>query len=458
VSASPDAALNQLQQDRSSLVAQRGTLPPDPSADIMQQKQAALAPVESAMAADSASLPKPPGPASLPEVPNKPLVDPGEYSKFSAMLVAMGMIAGAKSGNWLGASASLNGALKGYMEGNQQAAEASWKKYQADYDKAVEQHNQQQREYMDILDNKKMSINEKFQQWQIIASKYDDQEKLAIARRKSYDEMTTSIMRADDQIAQLSVRKEGVDNQVNKTRNATTGDLTPGAIEAISEQAEAGDTSAFVGLSKKDRESVRNRMADNAQIRGTNGADQAARNANFVGVKAGERTLGTRQANIDSAVTEAQKVLPILRSASDAVPRMKVTSMNELIQAADRGTSDPALARFTQAARSFSNIYTRAVVPGASGVADREESLKSLPTFTDQKSFNGVLDIMEQEMKAAKESPAAVREDMSRDITNRPPKENAQVPAVGGAGAAPKPYEDPAKEARYQAWKAAHGQ
>jgi hypothetical protein len=110
--------------------------------------------------------------------------------------------------------------------------------------------------------------------------------------------------------------------------------------------------------------------------------------------------------------------------------------------------------RFAQAARSFANIYTRAVVPGASGVADREESIKNLPTFTDQKSFNGVLDIMDQEMRAAQASPAAVREDMARAITGRKGSENAEVPA---RGAVPKPYQDPAKEARYQEWLKAHG-
>jgi len=220
--------------------------------------------------------------------------------------------------------------------------------------------------------------------------------------------------------------------RVNLTKDriarTTTGGLTGGSLDMLSDQAMAGDTSALVGLSKQDKEAVRNAMADKAQIQGLTGADQAARNANFVGIKAGERTLGTRQANIDSAVTEAQKVEPILRSASDALPRGKVTTLNEIIQMAERGTSDPRLLRFAQAARSFANIYTRAVVPGASGVADREESIKNLPTFTDQASFNGVLDIMNQEMQAAKESPASVREDMSRAITGRKPTEGAEVP------------------------------
>jgi hypothetical protein len=431
MSIDPAAALSQLQQDRSALVSQRGAPPggPDESA-ILEQKRAALAPVEQAISAESGNMPAPPGKAQLPEAPNKPIVDPGEYSKLSALLVGMAAIAGAKSKNWYGASSSLNGALKGYLAGNQQAADRDWKKYQADYDKAVQEHKDQQQEYMDVLDNKKLSINQKFQQWSMLAAKYDDQQKLAISRRKSYDEMTKAIMDMDKQLATLSVRKEGVDNQVDKRIQGAAGGLDDKGLQSAVDQYRAGDTSAFTGLSKQDKARARNRLGDEDEIRGTTGADQAARNANFAGVKAGERTLGTRQANIDSAVTEAQKILPILRSASDAVPRGKFTSLNEIIQTAERGTSDTALLRFAQAARSFANIYTRAVVPGASGVSDREESIKNLPTFTDQKSFNGVLDIMEQEMKAAKESPAAVREDMSRAITGRKATENAEVPST----------------------------
>lgn len=435
------------------MVAQRGAAPTGPDqSQVLEQKRAALAPVEGAINAETAQpLPKPPGQAQLPQAP-KPIVDPDSYSQLSAMLVAMAAIAGAKSGNWMAAASSLNGAIEGHLEGNKDKADQQWKKYQADYDKAVEEHKERQGEYMDVLNNKKLSINQKFQQWSMIAAKYDDQQKLALSRQKSYDAMTKAIYDMDKQVAALSVRKEGVDNQVNKTTQTQSGGLDDKSVQRLADQLEAGDTSGLTGLSKPDRAKVQNRRSDDAEIRGTTGADQAARNANFFGVKAGERTLGTRQANIDSAVTEAQKILPILRAASDAVPRGKFTSLNEIIQTAERGTSDPALLRFAQAARSFANIYTRAVVPGASGVTDREESIKNLPTFTDQKSFNGVLDIMEQEMEAAKESPAAVREDMSRAITGRKPKENAEVPT----STAHKPFADAAKEARYQEWKRTH--
>ena len=236
--------------------------------------------------------------------------------------------------------------------------------------------------------------------------------------------------------------QERVDLSKDKFERDSKGGLTLKATAALAEQAEAGDTTALQGLKPADKVKVRNLMADNAEIRGTKGGDQAAANANFAGVKAGERTLGQRQANIDMAVNEAQNIGPILREQSAKVPREAFTGWNKLIQAADNADSDPELLAFAQAAKSYANIYTRATVPGASSVFDREEAVKHLPIFTSQESFNRVLDIMDKEMAAAKKSPEQVRKSLSDAVTGRTSEAGGVAPTVNPsatpAGAAPK--------------------
>jgi hypothetical protein len=435
VSVSPDDPLvKDIAADRQTAAARQTALDTQRQASGIEREKV-LAPQEAkvSQAIDSLNQVKPPPKADLPTYKPKPEIDAGEYQKLSMGLIGMALIGGiASRGNWQAAGASLNGALEGYVEGNHERAAKEYQDYQTKFKEAQAKSAAEQKEFTDILQNKRLTINDMLTQVKLAAAKYGRDDVRMEAEQKSIDGIWRRVETMDQTITRLNSTHE---NQVErlsaaltKQTKANAGGLTGDAITTLAEQAEAGDTSALVGLSKQDKEAVRNRMADNAQIRGTTGADQAARNANFFGVKAGERTLGTRQANIDSAVTEAQNILPILRQASDAVPRGKITSLNQLIQVAERGTSDPDLLRFAQAARSFANIYTRAVVPGASGVTDREESIKNLPTFTDQKSFNGVLDIMEQEMQAAKASPAMVREDMARDITGRKPGQNAEVP------------------------------
>ena len=233
---------------------------------------------------------------------------------------------------------------------------------------------------------------------------------------------------------------EGQGQQKIDVSRGKDGGLTTESTDSLADQAMAGDTTALQGLKPADKIKVRNRIADLQQIRGLSGADQAAANAQFAGVKAGERTLGTRLANIDMAVQEAQNIEPILREASAKVPRGGFVPWTKLFQIAESGSSNKDLLAFAQAAKSFANIYTRATVPGASAVADREAAVEHLPTFTSDESFQAVLNIMDREMTAAKQSPGQVRKDMSAAITGRseaPPSPgqtpNPGAPPAGGA-------------------------
>jgi hypothetical protein len=256
---------------------------------------------------------------------------------------------------------------------------------------------------------------------------------LEIARQNREDAETRRHHLAEEAAAQ---------QRINFQRDKSGG-LTQQSVDSAAEQYMAGDKGAVAGLSPKDRVQIRNRVADLQQIRGLTGADQAAANAQFAGVQAGERTLSNRQANIDMAVQEAQNIEPIVRKASQEVSRGAYTSWNGIMQAYEKGTSDPKLYAFLQAAKSFANIYTRATVPGASSVTDRQDALEHLPVFTDDKSFQAVLDIMDQEMEQAKRSPGQVRQDMARAITNRaePPspgqRQNPGPPPQGSASVAP---------------------
>lgn len=229
--------------------------------------------------------------------------------------------------------------------------------------------------------------------------------------------------------------QEKVDLSAKKLERDSSGGLTDKAVDTLADQSLTGDTSGLTGLSKADKAKVRNRQADLAEIRGLKGGDLAAKNAEFFGIKAGERALGTRQAQIDTAANEADKLIPIALEASEKVPRGKLVPWNKLFQIAEKGDSDPNLYAFAQAARSLANVYTRAVVPGASGVADREESIASLPIYTDQTSFKAVTDIMKKEIAAAKASPREVRQGLAESITGRDPQPiapaSAPVPEKG---------------------------
>lgn len=295
---------------------------------------------------------------------------------------------------------------------------------------------QDPQQFVQLLDG---AINGSQQARTIIA------QQLATRKEETSEKSESERERHDREIETQGRSRVGQGQEKIDISRGKDGGLTTESTDSLAEQAMAGDTAALTGLKPADKIKVRNRMADLQQIRGLTGADQAAANAQFSGVKAGERTLGTRQANIDMAVQEAQNIIPIVKDASAKVPRGAFVPWNKLFQIAESGSSNKELLAFAQAAKSFANIYTRATVPGASAVADREAAVEHLPTFTDQESFNAVLNIMEKEMAAAKASPGQVRQDMNNAITGRtgaPPSPgqtpNPGAPPAGAATVGPK--------------------
>jgi hypothetical protein len=222
---------------------QQGPPAPDP-AQILAQKEQAIAPLqakESAASKDLVSTPQP-SPAALPAAPSGPLVDPNQYSKFSAALVAMAFIAGSKSkGNWLGVSSSLNGALKGYLEGNQQQAKQAWEKYQADYDKAIEKHKEQEQDYLQTIENKKLTINQMLTEIQWKAAKYDDQYTLAMARQKRIDDLYKNAYRMEHDRQELDIQRSRLDLEVKKFQAMHGGGQADPRTDAVyAAMADAG--------------------------------------------------------------------------------------------------------------------------------------------------------------------------------------------------------------------------
>jgi hypothetical protein len=162
---------------------------------------------------------------------------------------------------------------------------------------------------------------------------------------------------------------------------------------------------------------MNNKMLEN----GWSGKDIAAKNAEFIGMTSGQRTLGTRTANIEMAGTEFANMLPLAREASALVPRSGFLPFGKANVMFDEQTNDPALRQFAAANNSLVNVYARAISPsGQPTISDKDHAREMLSTAFDQKSYNATLDQLEREISAARKSPGQVRESMNRAITGRP--------------------------------------
>jgi len=180
-----------------------------------------------------------PNKVALPEPP-KTGVDPQDMQQFATMLMAMAAIGGAASGgNWLGVGQTLTGALKGYNEGNKQAAQNAYEQYKTQFASAKAKEDQANTEFDRVLKSRDMSINRKIQEYKILSAKYDRPDAEAVAQQRSIDGMWKQL---DARRAMLEKLNESHDKWTAKIEEQIFRDRT---LAEIRREAEAGRMERF---------------------------------------------------------------------------------------------------------------------------------------------------------------------------------------------------------------------
>lgn len=240
---------------------------------------------------------------------------------------------------------------------------------------------------------------------------------------------------------------------VNRKGEKVYGDnssvaLDPPTIDAMARQAISGDTSVFTNLGRgvqgaQNVVAVRKRIAEINAGQGETGESQALRNAEYFGAKSGQRTLGTRSANIEMASTEFNQILPIIQQASDAVDRTNYPDLNKIIQSFERRTGDPNVVKLGGGINTLINLYARAISPnGVPTVSDKDHAREILSAAWSKGQFNAAVGMMKQEVDAALASPEKVRDDMRKRFlggvgVKSAPAAQPEAPAAPDASSPP---------------------
>ena len=210
--------------------------------------------------------------------------------------------------------------------------------------------------------------------------------------------------------------------------------LSTDDLDFMARQALTGDTSVFAGLGygsagAQNRSLLRSKITQVAKEQGIKPADVAALNAQFFGTKAGERTLGTRTANIGMAVAEATQLMPLALAASEKVNRTQFPTLNSILMAGEKGVGDENVVRLGIATNSLINTYARAINPtGIPTVSDKDHARELLENAWSKGQYAAGVNQLKLEMDAAKQSPGIVRQEFRTSISGT-------TPATGGAAA-----------------------
>lgn len=229
----------------------------------------------------------------------------------------------------------------------------------------------------------------------------------------------------DDLVATGMPREDAIMKVARSAKGTGDNALSADELKEMGQQYLAGDKSVFQNIGRGAQgadniKALRGEIARQMAESGMSGADMAAKIAEFGGVTAGERTLGTRTANVGLAVDEARSLAPLAIEASRAVSRTKFTPLNSAMQAVESGSSDPDLARFVTANNSLINVYARGISPtGVPTVSDKDHGREMLSTAKDQASYEAVVNQMMKELAAAQTAPGQVRGELRDAVTGR---------------------------------------
>ena len=157
--------------------------------------------------------------------------------------------------------------------------------------------------------------------------------------------------------------------------------------------------------------------------------DLESATATAIGTEAGSRTLGTVGANQATAGNEAATMIPIARLYADKVGAGQFKSMNDLSNWASKHTGDKAIVQLNTALNSLVNSYARAINPrGMPTVSDKNHAREILDAGLSNGQLNATLDVMEQEIAAARAGTAAARSEVNPGSKTTQAGGGAQTP------------------------------
>jgi hypothetical protein len=398
---------------------------------------------------------KPPAP---PPMQPPPEVQPrGQGDAWGSLAMAVAMFGSAFTRqpltNALNAGAAVNNAFK---KQDADAARQALDQWKAHSDYAIKLHDFQYQAYRDALSKIGQDRAGTLAELQVLAAAFKDDGLSQLLQAgqvaqigphidylKKQNEKLGNETETENQLKQLRIealdaQKKGDTegerhaleqiNIVNASRGkggaaaaaGTQPTLDSETIRTMADQYLAGDRSVMQNLGRG-AQGANNIVALRAEIsrqmseRGMSGQDMATKLAEFEGLKAGERTLTQRTANIGMRIAEAKTFAPLALAASEKVDRTQFPTLNSLLLAAEKGTGDENVIRLSVATQSLLNAYAAAVTPTGTpteGAQSRAHEL--LDKAYSQGQFRVAVDQLMKEMEAASKSPGMVREEFRR--------------------------------------------
>lgn len=342
-------------------------------------------------------------------------------------------------------------AIKGYAEGDKDAAERAHKSWKDSLEQAVQQNQTEMDQYNLLLQDSKLSIDDRAAQLQALAASNNDENMLA-ALRSGEPQMAFQILDGRQKAAQsltgMLVQAQQFERQQSETERyhsqlsgAGALGMNDDTISMIAQQYLSGDRTALQGLGTgragaQIRAQVLQRANEIAQSQGNSNPDIALNRATY---SADSKTLSQMQNYISRADTFQSvflKNVQQVKKYSEAGVAGSVPAINKWIQAGRKATGDPDVAAFDAAIKTASREYAR-IMSGPTSNAQLTVSAQAnademLSNVMNKEQLDAVITVMEQDIKnsiqSADETMTAIRSSISANGNQGAPGQDAGVP------------------------------
>lgn len=216
------------------------------------------------------------------------------------------------------------------------------------------------------------------------------------------------------------VRETGVKGKVSQGGGGYYGTQTTLSDEEAKYIAGAfkKDKTVILGLRPADKSKVWKFLVAQAQEEGTTPEQLAGMRAEFGGLMAQERTMGTRAGQISIAANEAYKMGDIVSKNMEAVGPTSFVPYNKAVNIANSKTGDPKIKAYVASINAFINSYSRAINPtGAATISDKDHARELLDAADSPEQVKAVINTLKQEMQAAISAPEESRAKLMEEMT-----------------------------------------
>jgi hypothetical protein len=232
----------------------------------------------------------------------------------------------------------------------------------------------------------------------------------ATSRANNASSNATSRANNHDTIAAANARAAAT------REDAGTGALDPTTISYLAEQVRNGAPLPALGMGKQAaamRQAILQEAAREDAAAGRTGTDAALARQDYAGNIAGSRTLATRTAAIGTAVHALDNVIPTVKAQLDEITRTGLYPVDVILNAAQKGTNDPALAKLAVGINDAVNLHARATNPqGQVTDAGRAQGYELLNQAHDAKYLGAAMDQMLVSAQRELDAPGQTRNDL----------------------------------------------